>query len=234
MPAEVGPQGSGGKERGGVWERVLLRLPRLGRGQARPSLGQRMEAAFLKPADPRNESPRRSGQPSIDDLEAAKHSDDQERLIGLSLAPLAGVIAIVVSTHQLANNPPATLSNGRPNPLHVSPALTHELEIVLLALAAAMLVSSLLRRRTFTGVAAALYGLAVFNLHWWGFGFPFILAGAWFLVRAYRAHQAWKTATAGGAGSGAKAPPSKRYTPPATSPRRAPRPPRPRGERNTG
>ena len=32
----------------------------------------------------------------------------------------------------------------------------------------------------------ALYGLAVFNLHYWGFGVPFILAGAWLLVRAYR------------------------------------------------
>ena len=41
----------------------------------------------------------------------------------------------------------------------------------------------------------ALYGLAVFNLHWWGFGVPFVLVGAWYLVRAYRAQRALKEAT---------------------------------------
>src|SRR5579863_2224035 len=229
MPAEVGPDGSGGKERGaGFLDRVLLRLPRLRRRGERPTIGQRMEKAFLKPADPDKAAPRGTPtQQSLEDLEAARLSDDQERLVGLSLAPLAGLIAIVVAAHQLSDNPPAVLANGRPNPLHVSTALTHELELVLLALAAAILVSSLLRRRLITGIAAALYGLAIFNLHWWGFGIPFVFAGAWFLVRAYRAQQAVKAAAAGpgvGGGSGPAPSPSKRYTPPTASPRRAPRP----------
>jgi hypothetical protein len=198
-----------------------------------------MEKAFLKPVDSKKASPRTPlVRASLDDLAAAKYADDQERLVGLSMAPLAGLIAIVVAAHQLANNPPAHLQNGRPNPLHVSTALTHELELVLLALAAVILVSSLLRRRLFTGIAAALYGLAVFNLHWWGFGIPFVFAGAWFLVRAYRTQQAWKAATGeagrGGGAPGGGAAPSKRYTPPTASSRRAPRPPRSRGERNAG
>jgi hypothetical protein len=239
MPEEVGPEGSGGRQRGATfWDRVLLRLPRVGRRGERPSLGQRMEKAFLKPVEPK-EAPPGAGQArsSLEDLEAAKYSDDQERLVGLSMAPLAGLIAIVVATHQLSNNPPAYLPSGQPNPRHLSPALTHEVELVLLALAAAILVSSLLRRRLFTGIAAALYGLAIFNLHWWGFGIPFVFAGAWFLVRAYRVQQAVKAASAepgAGGSSGPAPPPSKRYTPPTASPRRAPRPPRPRGERDAG
>jgi hypothetical protein len=195
-----------------------------------------MEKAFLKPAEPGKPGARRGGQPSAEDLEAARYADDQERLVGLSMAPLAGIIAIVLATHQLASNPPAVLANGTPNPLHVSPSLTHELEIVLLALAAAIMVGSLLRRRLVTGIAAALYGLAVFNLHWWGFGIPFVFAGAWFLVRAYRAQQTLRAASQPGAGgsSGPARSPSRRYTPPAASPRRAPRPPRPKGERSAG
>ena len=41
----------------------------------------------------------------------------------------------------------------------------------------------------------ALYGLAVFNLHYWGFGVPFILVGAWLLVRAYRLQRDLREAT---------------------------------------
>ena len=73
----------------------------------------------------------------------------------------------------------------------------------------------------------ALYGLSIFNLHYWGFGFPFILVGAWYLVRAYRLSEKLKEAKAGDAGpparSGrAEAPAAKRYTPPAAPIRRRP------------
>jgi len=33
-----------------------------------------------------------------------------------------------------------------------------------------MLVSAMLRKRVFLGIVTALYGLAIFNLHYWGFG----------------------------------------------------------------
>ena len=90
-----------------------------------------------------------------------------------------------------------------------------------------ILVTALMRKRMFLGIALALYGLAVFNLHYWGFGVPFLMAGAWYLVRAYRLNQELKRA--GGADvspsrSRAVRPPwrtasrpraNKRYTPPA-------------------
>ena len=217
-----------------LWHRLLLRLPRLGSRADKPALRERLEKAFLKPVDEKNASPaRRPAQPSLDDLEAAKQTDDQERLIGLSLAPLAGLIALILSAHQLANNPPATLKNGRPNPLHVSVAVAHEVELVLLGLAVVILVTSLMRKRLYTGIATALYGLAVFNLHWWGFGIPFVLAGAWFIVRAYRANQAFKLAAqAGGSAGGQGRAANKRYTPPAP-PKRLP-PTRRRDERSAG
>jgi hypothetical protein len=56
----------------------------------------------------------------------------------------------------------------------------------------------------------ALYGLSIFNLHFWGFGIPFILAGAWLLVRAYRFQQKLKEANT----STTARLESKRYTPP--------------------
>ena len=75
----------------------------------------------------------------------------------------------------------------------------------------------------------ALYGLAIFNLHWWGFGVPFVLVGAWYLVRAYRAQRDLKEATGGrterGTGGSGTAPmASKRYTPPSARPKRSPGP----------
>ncbi len=45
-----------------------------------------------------------------------------------------------------------------------------------------MLVTAYFRKRFFLGIAMALYGLSVFNLHYWGFGVPFLMVGAWLLV----------------------------------------------------
>lgn len=232
MPVDNGHERPGDRQRVSLVQRVLLRLPRVGQRGERPSFTERMERTFLKPADPAAAGATAAPPSTPEELDAAKLADDQERLIGLSLAPLAGLIAIVVTAHQLANNPPALLGNGRPNPAHVSVSLAHELEFVLLALAVVILVTSMLRRRLFAGIATALYGLAIFNLHWWGFGVPFLLIGSWFIVRAYRVHQAGK-AIAGSAGAGGPAPrASKRYTPP-TPPRRVP-PSKPRRERDAG
>ena len=78
-----------------------------------------------------------------------------------------------------------------------------------------------------------MFGLAIFNLHYWGFGVPFLLVGAWYLVRAYRLQRDLKEAMAdpsggraGQAGERVSVPAraSKRYTPP-TAPRR-PTPPK--------
>jgi hypothetical protein len=241
MPARGAPADSGGPPDLSLWQRLLARAPLIG-GPDRPGgkapLGERLQRAVLKPEKTPMSGRRqaRRHRPTLEELEAAKLSDDTERLIGLSLAPIAGLIAIVITAHQLSDNPPATL-HGRPDPLHVSTSLTHELELVLLALALAILVTSYLRRRLYTGIATALYGLAVFNLHWWGFGFPFVFVGAWFLVRAYRAQQAWKTAAEGESSPGGGRAPgaNRRYTPPAASPRRLPpNPKRDRRERDAG
>ena len=72
-------------------------------------------------------------------------------------------------------------------------------------------------------ILLALYGLAVFNLHYWGFGVPFLMAGAWYLVRAYRLNQELKRVEGSGPPArstarpsmGARPRPNKRYTPPA-------------------
>jgi hypothetical protein len=87
--------------------------------------------------------------------------------------------------------------------------------------------------------------LAIFNLHYWGFGLPFILAGAWYLVRAYRLQRDLGVATGDkparpgarrrgrGGTDTARPKPNKRYTPPAAPPKRS-RPPKPDGEQKAG
>jgi len=101
-----------------------------------------------------------------------------------------------------------------------------KLTYVLLGLAVLVLVTSLLRKRLFQGITLALFGLAIFQLHYTYFGFaaPFLLAGAWYLVRAYRLQQELKRAEAAGPGAprpkpssgsnGARPRRNKRYTPP--------------------
>jgi hypothetical protein len=152
---------------------------------------------------------------SVEELqEAIRSSDDKERNIGLIAAPLAALIGIIISS--------ATIQNAKNT--HQSTTVYVELTYVILGMAVLILVASLLRKRLFQGVTMALYGLAVFNLRFWGFGVPFLLAGAWYLVRAYRLQQALKRAEAAdapsrpqGASSAANAPRprrNKRYTPP--------------------
>ena len=210
-------------------QRLLLRLPRMPSrtdGPARAGLGERLRSAVLKPAPPevagRTPAPRSvSAEASIEELEdRVRYADDKERLIGLLAAPIAAMIGILVTNDLVANDPPAFLRNGHANKLHVSVGLYHELEIVVLLLAMVMLASAYYRKRLFVGGAMALYGLAIFNLHYWGFGVPYVLFGSWFLIRAYRAQRDLKEATAGGPSrardSGQTRPrANKRYTPPA-------------------
>ena len=189
---------------------------------------------MLKPAPadkaPKDESSK-DEPTTIPELEAAvKRADDKERVIGLVAAPIAAAIALLVVSALVAHDPAAHYSNGQIDKLHVNPSLYSELGAVTLALALLMLGAAWFRKRILIGVAMALYGLSIFNLHYWGFGFPFILGGAWYLVRAYRLSEKLKHARAdqpGSAGSGSAASrpaPSKRYTPPAAPIRRAPKP----------
>jgi len=158
-----------------------------------------------------------------DELEAAiKRSNDKERLVGLLVSPVAAAIGFVVTAVLVANDPKL------PSTRHVNPTLYTELGLLTMALSLAMLGLAWYRKRTFFGIAAAMYGLSMFNLHYWGFGIPYILIGSWFLVRSYRLSEKLKKVKADGAPqyrpTGAKPLPSKRYTPPVAQPRRTSRP----------
>jgi len=192
-----------------------------GLGAERPeSLADRLRRRFLKPApEPESgatRSPVRS--PTEDELEARIRSmDDQERLLGVVAAPMAGLIGVLVGGQEISHATHSQLSTY------------YSLLGVLVALSVVMLITALTRKRMYLGISLALYGLAVFNLHYWGFGIPFILGGAWLLVRSYRIQREYREATDGPLGSGrgrggAGPRPSKRYTPPTTRP---PRPTRP-------
>ena len=76
-----------------------------------------------------------------------------------------------------------------------------------------------------------MYGLSIFNFGYLGFGVPFVMVGAWYLVRTYRLHRSLKEATADGPSTSTARPTSnKRYTPPSLSQKRLP-PAKPRRER---
>lgn len=196
-------------------------------------MGERFRQAFLGPApEPAGPPPKPAPPSTADELEAAVRSaDDKERLIGLIAAPFAAGIGMLVISALISNDPAARLKDGRLNSLHVNPALYHDLLIVLLVLSVAMLAAAWFRKRLYLGVVTALYGLAVFNLHYWGFGVPFIMVAAWLLVRSYRLQRDLRAATGGPVGGGGprrgtpargRAPQSRRYTPPPPRPQRPP------------
>jgi hypothetical protein len=174
---------------------------------------QRLKYTFVQPDDSPVDKAAADDRTVEEIQDTIRRSDDKERAIGLVAAPLAAIVGIIISS--------ATIQNAKNH--HASTTVYVELTYVILAMAVLMLVSSLLRRRLFQGVTMALFGLAVFNLRFWGFGVPFLLAGAWYLVRAYRLQQALKRAEAAEAPPrprGASRPdaprprPNKRYTPP--------------------
>ena len=68
-----------------------------------------------------------------------------------------------------------------------------------------------LRKRLILGIVMALFGLGIFNLHYWGFGVPFLLAGSWYLVRAWRLKS--KLKLAGGGSGRSYGPPNSRLRP---------------------
>jgi len=213
-----------------VPQRLLLSLPRVHRSpdRERTPLGERLRHAVLKPVDTDAvRSPAApSGPRSTEELaREVKYADDKERLIGLMAAPFAAVIGIMVTSALVTHDPAALLKSGAPNPRHVNPSVYHDLTAVLLGLAVLMLATAWFRKRLYLGMVMALYGLAVFNLHYWGFGVPFILFASWYLVRSYRLQRDLKAATAGGPARpgargwrGADRPQAnRRYTPPTSA-----------------
>jgi hypothetical protein len=197
-----------------------------GDGGGERSLRERLSSIFLKPVDPSAPHAPVADPPTVEELEADnRYANDKERVFGLIAAPLAAAIGFLVIDSDIHNDPAQYLKNGSLNQKYTPVSTYHELLLVLLALSLIMLATAWFRKRLFLGMATALYGLALFNLHWWGFGVPFILLGAWYLVRAYRAQQAVKKATPanGPTGSSGSGPPraSKRYTPPSDRPKRS-------------
>jgi len=241
MPGGRDPDDSeGAPPRLSLWHRVLLALPRLRRDEGRAPLTDRLRDAVLKPVEPGAAAKAKAADEpmTVEELRAAvKSADDKERLTGLLMAPVAAAIAIVVVNAKIATDPAALLKNGQLNPRHVAPSTFHELAVVFLILALLILVAAMLRKRMLLGIVMALYGLSLFNLPpYWGFGIPYILAGAWLLVRAYRLQRDLREATGqtpsrpgnqGRQGRGRRPPdtsrprPNKRYTPP-TPPTRSP------------
>jgi hypothetical protein len=191
-------------------------------------LSQRLRNAFLKPAEADRVSSSLREPASVEKLEAAvKYANDKERLIGLIAAPVAAAVGILAISALIVNDPPAYLKDHQINTLHVSLSLYHDLTGVILALSVLMLAMAMWRKRLYLGIVTALYGLAIFNLHYWGFGVPFIFVSAWLLVRSYRLQRDLREATEGGvsrtsparrAGTGVARrslpKPNKRYTPP--------------------
>ncbi len=178
----------------------------------------RFQTAIVKPDDP--DSPKRkTAEPerSVEELEAEiARADDKERNLGFIAAPIGAVVALLIS---------ANLINHAKS-LGQSTTVYQTLTFVLLGMVVLILVTSWLRKRLFMGILLAMFGLGIFNLRFWGFGIPFVLAGAWLLVRAYRLQK--KLRLAGGGSKSAYGPPNsrlpsaggilprpnKRYTPP--------------------
>ena len=192
------------------------------------SLRGRLSRRFLKPVDPSAPHAEVAPAPSLEELDRAKGTmNDVERLIGLIMAPLTAVVALVLISQYVTN-----WKNKHPGK-HNVPSIYSELFVVFLVLAVIIMVLAWLRKRLFLGMAVSLVGLSIFSLSykWLPIAVPFVLVGAWYLVRAYRAQQAWKAAggqvtRAGGSSrasdAGPSAPrPSKRYTPPTARPKRA-------------
>ncbi|MGD0381671.1 MAG: hypothetical protein ABSC30_16990 [Acidimicrobiales bacterium] len=216
--------------------RLLLSLPHLKRDQDRAPLGERLRSAIVKPAEPGTTAKTKADGPnSVEELEdAVRYADDKERLTGLLLAPVAAIIGFIVIGSLITDDPAGSK--------HVSVSLYHSLFFVLLGLSVVMLATAYFRKRLYLGIVMALYGLSVFNLHYWGFGVPFVLVGAWLLVRAYRLQRDLKEATGDGPSrpgrrsgttpraSGAQ--PNKRYTP-RTAPRKR-LPPKPDNQKKAG
>jgi hypothetical protein len=131
-------------------------------------------------------------------------------------APVGAIVALVISSNLIHH----AEQTGQ------STSVFQTLTFVLMGMAALLLLTSWLRKRLFIGIVMALFGLGIFNLRYWGFGLPFVIGGAWYLVRAWRLQSKLKLAGGGSKSSygppnsrlpsagGVLPRPNKRYTPP--------------------
>ena len=181
---------------------------------------ERLKYAMVRPDDS-DERPA-ADERSAEELQTSiRWADDRERAVGLIAAPVSALISFIVIGADVNRNSSATTA-----PKNFVPASTyHWVLLVFLALSVIMLVSAWWRKRMLLAISLALYGVGLFQLGWLGFAVPFVLAGAWYLVRAFRLQQAFKKAEAEevspkrssartGNGARPKARPSRRYTPP--------------------
>ena len=145
---------------------------------------QRLKYSMVRPDDDPKEVKEVEIRP-VEEIEAdIARSNDKERAIGLVAAPVAAFIGLIISN--------ASVNYAKTH--NQSTSVYDKLTYVLLGLAVLVLLTSWLRKRMFQGITLALYGLAIFQLHYTYFGFaaPFLLAGAWYLVRAWRLQQELK------------------------------------------
>jgi hypothetical protein len=183
----------------------------------RMTFWERVKYSMVRPDDDPKEKEVQEIRP-VEEIQAdIARSNDKERAIGLVAAPVAAFIGLLISN--------ASINYAKTH--NLSTSVYDKLTYVLLGLAVLILLTSWLRKRMFQGITLALYGLAIFQLHYTYFGFaaPFLLAGSWYLIRAWRLQQELKRAEAAGpqaprpkgATTSAAAPRprrNKRYTPP--------------------
>jgi hypothetical protein len=188
-----------------------------GEGAPKMTFWERLKYSMVRPDDDPKEKEVQEIRP-VDEIQAdIARSNDKERAIGLVAAPVAAFIGLLISN--------ASVNYAKTH--NLSTSVYEKLTYVLLGLAVLILLTSWLRKRMFQGITLALFGLAIFQLHYTYFGFaaPFLLAGAWYLIRAWRLQQELKKAEAAGpqaprpkgTTTNAAAPRprrSKRYTPP--------------------
>jgi hypothetical protein len=188
-------------------------------GQRKPSLFDRFRDSVLRPVDP-EDAPKGAYELTGEELAIEeKRLNDKERAIGLLAGPIATLIAFAVVHEVVTHDPAKFLSDGALNRLYTNPSIYYELFVVLLILSFGMSAMAMWRKRIPLGVATAMYGLAIFNLHYWGFGVPFLMVGAWYLVRAYRLNRNVRESNPDSGPVVTMRPPpaprpNKRYTPP--------------------
>lgn len=212
-----------------------------------PTLGARLRDSMLKPkpepkVGPSGKAPTKADpypdKSSAELRDWIKYLDDQERLYTLMAAPIAAILAITSLFIGLRDDPAVGAKN------HVSPDTIVIEGLVVLALSVAVLVSGLIRRRSFAMFALAFVGFGMDSTVLSVFGvIPFWGLAGWMFMRSSRMQRALTTrgdhprqvrGRSGGSGGRAGSrpsgsagrsrrkkapepvgpPPSKRYTPP--------------------